>query len=176
MKVQVVSHDEADEIVANPPDDLKAVVSIHSPPNSRMATWVNTHGKIRTRPCLGFDEFEGHKIALTFDDACVEGQDVFIPEKHHIQAFIDWARTVPYPADGTILIHCHAGIARSTACALTFLSVHRGPGTERECIDEIFAGRLIVWHADELLGREQALHNAEQDWKAEQKALGIYTF
>lgn len=180
MKLQIVSHDEADEIVPQG-DDLTAVVSIYSPPNSRMATWVNTHGKVRTRPVLGFDEFPGHKIALSFDDANVEGHNVFVPEEHDIRRFLTWAETVPFPAEGTLLIHCHAGIARSTACALAFLALKHGPGAEEKCVLDVARARpetwfndLIVHLADGILGRNGALLNAMQEWKDRVKAAGIY--
>ncbi|GAG08257.1 unnamed protein product, partial [marine sediment metagenome] len=146
--------------------------------------WVNSHGKVRTQPCLGYDEFQGHKIALSFDDATVEGQNITVATKADVKRLIEWGDNIPFPREGsTILFHCHAGIARSAACALVFLASHSGKGYERQCVDEIFEGRpeawfndLIVWLGDELLGREQVLHNAVQDWKTEQKALGIYTF
>ena len=39
--------------------------------------------------------------------------------------------------DASLLIHCHAGISRSTAIALAILSQRLGPGKESEAMDEL---------------------------------------
>lgn len=183
MDIKIVSHSEADEIVPDPPPDLYAVVSIFSPPASRMATWVNTHGKIRTQPCLGFDEFPGPKIALSFDDANVEGHNVFVAQEEDMKRFLNWADAVPFPLEGrTILFHCHAGIARSVSVALAFLLSKLGPGSEEYCLNAIALARpqawpndLIVDLADRALGCNGQLNDAVYDWKQAAKAAGIYS-
>ena len=63
-----------------------------------------------------------------------------------------------------VLIHCRSGKARSTALALVLLRYHRGPGTEKECLQELLRIRplaapniAIVKHGDTLLGCGGAL-------------------
>ena len=58
------------------------------------------------------------------------------------------------------LIHCQAGISRSTAAAFILLSVISGEWKERDCINEIYQRRnimrpnpLIIEFADKLLNR-----------------------
>ena len=177
MFLKITSHKEADQIVPSAPSDLLAVVSIFTPPNSRVVEWEG----ITPRPVLGFDEFSGHKIALCFDDTVVTGHRVFPPERHDVARFLNWAETVPYPRHGTMLIHCHAGISRSTACALAFLSLKHGPGSEKTCIEHIASIRpqtnfndLIVLLADELLDRRGALSGAVEAWKAIVKSSKLY--
>lgn len=62
--------------------------------------------------------------------------------------------------DASLLIHCHAGISRSTAIALAILSQRLGPGKESEAMDELLRIRPeavpnlhIIRLADEILGR-----------------------
>lgn len=65
---------------------------------------------------------------------------------------------------GTVLIHCEAGISRSTAAALILYAVWLGPGAEREAASRVFqavAGAspnaaMVRW-ADQILQREGAL-------------------
>ena len=70
------------------------------------------------------------------------------------------------------MFHCHAGISRSTACALTYLTIKLGPGSEEECVEKIWEVRPIAWFndrivtiADALLNRNGALVKAVSDWK-----------
>jgi len=74
-------------------------------------------------------------------------------------------------ADGNLLIHCNAGVARSTAAALAIIADRRGPGCEAEALAEMLRLRpcavpnlLIVRFADELLGRGGRLLEAVQAW------------
>jgi len=66
------------------------------------------------------------------------------------------------PSDGgvtRVLVHCRRGKSRSTALGLVLLRHHRGPGTEKQCLEELLRVRplaapniAIVKHGDELLG------------------------
>ena len=77
------------------------------------------------------------------------------------------------PTDGAmrVLVHCRSGKARSTALGLVLLRHHRGPGTEKECLEELLRVRpiaapnlAIVRHGDSLLGCDGALvHVVEND-------------
>jgi predicted protein tyrosine phosphatase len=65
---------------------------------------------------------------------------------------------------GTVLVHCEAGISRSSAAALVLYACWLGPGKEREALQRVLAQRPVAWpnrlmvaHADRLLGRDGRL-------------------
>ena len=77
-------------------------------------------------------------------------------------------------ADGArhVLVHCHAGISRSTATAAIFMAQHN-PGSERAAFEAVrrvrprsWPNSLIVRLADARLGRQGALIAAMQDHHA----------
>ncbi len=81
------------------------------------------------------------------------------PESSHIAELIafgkDWDRTAPF------LVHCWAGISRSTAAAYILLCDLHGPGQEERIARALRfhaphaqPNRLMVRHADLLLGRD----------------------
>lgn len=66
-----------------------------------------------------------------------------------------------------LIVHCYAGISRSTAAAFTLLCAVAGPGHEQTLIEWILSTRhiadpngLIVKHADDVLGRNGAMVKA----------------
>jgi predicted protein tyrosine phosphatase len=69
--------------------------------------------------------------------------------------------------EASVLIHCWAGISRSTAVAFAILCQSTGPGRETDCIESILAIRpqafpnaLIVELADRILQRKGAMREA----------------
>lgn len=76
-----------------------------------------------------------------------------------------------------ILIHCHAGVSRSTAIAIAAL-VQNGvdPAEAIDQIEEIrpclWPNQLIIKHADDYLGLKGKLYNEVLDWK--QSRRGYY--
>lgn len=79
------------------------------------------------------------------------------PRRHHVRAGLDFARR---QAGRRLLIHCHAGVSRSTALAYAIL-VHRhgAAGDEPRLLERILEirpqacpNRLVVRYADALLG------------------------
>lgn len=72
------------------------------------------------------------------------------------------------PAD-RLLVHCHAGISRSSAITLAILAARMGPGSELRAVEELFRIRPeavpnlhIVGLADRLLARSGHLLEAVQ--------------
>lgn len=100
----------------------------------------------------------GRHFRLEIDDI-TEPLDGFVaPERHHVAGLVDflggWDREAP------LLIHCAAGISRSTAAALTALCLHSDGEDEAELARHLrraaphaSPNRRIVALADELMGR-----------------------
>jgi predicted protein tyrosine phosphatase len=79
------------------------------------------------------------------------------PRRRHVREGLLFARQ---HAGRRLLIHCHAGVSRSTALAYAILiDHHRAIGDERRMLDHLVAlrpqacpNRLMVRYADQLLG------------------------
>jgi predicted protein tyrosine phosphatase len=74
----------------------------------------------------------------------------------HAQAILDFGRCLPGGA--RVLIHCHAGVSRSTAAGFLLVAA-KMPGNEQVAFDLIKSirpvaqpNRLLVRHGDQLLG------------------------
>jgi predicted protein tyrosine phosphatase len=116
--------------------------------------------------------FNGVYFRLQFHDFVepCDGLDAVLPGRTHAREILRFgaavfdARTKPAPH---LLVHCAAGISRSTAAAFAILAQALGPGRETEAINhvvtirpECFPNGLLVQHADELLSRGGALTRA----------------
>ena len=84
-------------------------------------------------------------------------------DKKDIQQIITLAREL-HSATGRVLIHCEAGVSRSSAAALIMYACWLGPGREREAMTRVLAQRPIalpnrrmVEIADKLLDRKGRL-------------------
>lgn len=94
--------------------------------------------------------------------------------QHHVEPMLRLAaRVKEQPAP--VLVHCAAGISRSTATALVLLAALSEPGQEKAALDHLLASvqntyekglradlfirpnRRVVWWGDQLLNREGAL-------------------
>jgi|TARA_Y100000310_G_scaffold340973_1_gene438583 predicted protein tyrosine phosphatase len=103
----------------------------------------------------------------------VEVHDISQPEPgaihvqdEHILNLIEFLHA--WPAEESLLVHCYAGISRSTAVALIALTMKR-PGREsdaaqalREAAPHASPNRLIISLADRLLGLEGRLVAARE--------------
>ena len=103
--------------------------------------------------------------AVVFDDIEEEHPDFHPPKKEQIREVLDFGAELDEGAN--LLVHCMAGVSRSTACAMAILARHSGPGSERQIAEYIrkirpraMPNRLVLSHADELLERDGALLGA----------------
>lgn len=103
------------------------------------------------------------KIRLEFHDITQDTDFEFGPRAHHVEQVIDFARTIQHE-QGALLVHCEAGISRSSAAALTVFATWFGAGREQQAVDRTYAAQPQAWPnglfvalADELLGRDGAL-------------------
>lgn len=111
---------------------------------------------------VGFERC-ARSIRLEFHDISEDTDFEFGPRVHHVEQVIEFARTI-YHEPGTLLVHCEAGISRSSAAAVTVFSTWLGAGKEEEAVERIYAAQPQAWPnshfvelADELLGRDGAL-------------------
>lgn len=87
-----------------------------------------------------------------------------LPDDEHVRELVDYL--IAWPGDEALLIHCFAGISRSTAAALITLSLHLD---EFEAARELRAAAphahpnpRIIALADRVLGREGRLVAARE--------------
>ena len=145
LTIEVASRYEAGDILSAPErcSEVMCLVSIGDVQDELPAGYHNVNRKLR----------------LLVADVNTE----FGATDEDIQQIISLARELQ-SATGRILIHCEAGISRSTAAALIMYSVWLGPGREREAMMRVLAQRPIaipnrrmVQIADRLLNRNGRL-------------------
>ena len=106
----------------------------------------------------------GQHLRLRFHDIDAPQDGMLPPEPRHIEAIlrfgVDWA------GRGPAIVHCYAGVSRSTAAALTLIA-QANPGHEaaaarllRERAPHAKPNRLMIRLADEALGLRGRLSDA----------------
>src|SRR3954454_4965857 len=105
-----------------------------------------------------------HRTILRFNDIIGEVPGLKAPEVGHVEAILGFGRSLAHDAstrhEGHLLIHCHAGISRSTA-AMAMLLAQAAPDEDEDRIfQELLRIRPQAWpnsrmigFADDLLGR-----------------------
>ena len=102
------------------------------------------------------------RATLRFHDAIEPDRDILLPQKSDVEAILSFGRDAAEA--GGLLIHCHAGISRSTAATLMILAQARPDEPEDELADRLLQTRPQAWpnsrmitFADELLDRDGRL-------------------
>ncbi len=105
-----------------------------------------------------------HRIEMHFNDAIESGPGIELPQARHVEEILAFGnafqRDLAARREAHLLIHCHAGISRSTA-AMTALLMQADPDeTEERIFERLVAIRprawpnsLMIGFADDLLGR-----------------------
>ncbi len=103
------------------------------------------------------------RIRLEFHDVIEDTDSEFGPRTWHVEEVVDFAQAIQHE-EGTLLVHCEAGISRSSAAALTAFATWLGVGKEQDAVDRTYVAQpqaqpnsLFVELADDLLGRDGAL-------------------
>ena len=102
------------------------------------------------------------RLILTFHDIVTAAPGLVMPSRHVVQAIhgfrLGWSRQAP------MLIHCFAGISRSTAAAYILACAATAPGREADIATHLRAtsptatpNLLMVALADNILEREGAM-------------------
>jgi predicted protein tyrosine phosphatase len=112
---------------------------------------------------------DGARARLRFHDVNHETEGYAAPQREHIETLFAFGRAMAACPSPHLLVHCHAGISRSTAAAVALL-VQRYPGAEREAFEWVSGVRPVAWPnarmialADAVLGLDGAL-NAALAW------------
>jgi predicted protein tyrosine phosphatase len=112
-------------------------------------------GSTRDQEPAGFGKV-ARKLRLVFEDALSTAEGG--PVVEDIERLIAFARDVDL-SRGKLLVHCAAGISRSSAAASIVLAVVLGPGREPEAVAHVLRthphvrpNRRMLELADELLG------------------------
>lgn len=89
------------------------------------------------------------------------------PTKEQIEQVLEWSAGLP--DDAVLLVHCEAGISRSTAVALAILVQKHGLDQIDRCVDLLFGVRpesapnpLIAKYADQILNCGGKLEKAAE--------------
>ncbi|MGJ8673991.1 hypothetical protein [Rubritalea sp.] len=111
---------------------------------------------------VGFPDADIH--FATFDDTEVQ-ENGKAPVHDDVLSCLEFARNIP--KDSQLLIHCMAGISRSTATAMSIISDFYGAGSELEAAMNVQRirpianpNRLILGISDDILERDGALSSA----------------
>lgn len=115
---------------------------------------------------------ENHYVSFFYDSDLLG--DVHAPTREQIRHLIDWLSPRCQPGSAAqFLIHCDAGLGRSTATGYIAWSLFLGPGREQEAFDamkdsslesKLVPNSIIIDHADDLLGRAGALRKPLTEW------------
>jgi predicted protein tyrosine phosphatase len=111
----------------------------------------------------GFDPH--HRTILRFHDAIEPGPNVVLPQLGHVEAILGFGRALGHDAetrsDGHLLIHCHAGISRSTAAmAMILAQAHPAEDDDglfrrlTEIRPQAWPNSIMIGFADDILGRD----------------------
>lgn len=142
LVIEVASRVEASEILSSPRHLAKI-------------TWLVSIGAEEDELPSGYDTIS-RKLRLLFGDTLDEESGA---TEADILSLIRLAQDLR-SAKGKVLIHCEAGVSRSTAAALILYACWLGPGLEAEAMERVLAqrplaipNRRMVALADDLLNR-----------------------
>jgi predicted protein tyrosine phosphatase len=113
-----------------------------------------------------FQAFDPHfRAVMRFHDAIEPDPGILLPKKSDVEAILSFGRDAAEA--GGLLIHCHAGISRSTAATLMILAQAHPDEDEDALADRLLRTRPQAWpnsrmiaFADDLLGRRGRLASA----------------
>jgi predicted protein tyrosine phosphatase len=121
-----------------------------------------------------FAAYGPHKrLTLRFDDIITPLPGMALPESHHIEALLEFGKGLAAASDDPLnhlLVHCHAGISRSTASMTLILAQALPQVPAPSILEEVLRIREKAWPnlrmieiGDAMLGRGGALVAAAHD-------------
>lgn len=166
-KVEVVNRSKAGKRLMSKSllPNLAGLVSIGDPASKLPAGFRNATRRIR----LEFSDVD------PWDDDTV----YVFPTDADIQRLIKFAENTR-DLQGTIIVHCYAGLCRSPAAAFIMHCVWLGPGNEEEAMQKALKScretnpqpnSVMIEIADRLLEREDAMVNTNIDFFVTTKGM-----
>ncbi len=142
-----------------PMSAIERAIDLHQP--SHMISLLDPATMVDTPDRIHLD----NHLKVGVNDIAEHQEGLTAPDVHHVQGVIDFAAA--WPREAPILIHCWAGISRSTASAFITLCLHNERGVESELAQRIRdaaphaqPNRRIVALADEIMERDGAMIEA----------------
>jgi predicted protein tyrosine phosphatase len=126
-----------------------------------------------------FWAYDPHRrTTLHFHDTIQPGPDLLLPQTEHVEAILNFGLSLMADAErqpAHLLVHCHAGISRSTA-AMAILLAQADPGEDEDSVfarihhlrPQAWPNSLMIGFADELLERKERLSSALSRFYAQQ--------
>ncbi len=116
-------------------------------------------------PLDGYPPLE--RLVLRFHDVVKPGPTTIAPAREHVEALLAFGRDLPGGDPSHLLVHCHAGVSRSTA-AMAALLLQAHPNADEDALfrhislirRQAWPNSIIIGHADDLLGRDGRLVKA----------------
>ena len=146
-------------LIVCPLHEVEAVTTARSP--SHIVTLIGPLAELPA--CLGSSE--AARLHLSFNDITKPAEGLTLPCAAHIGELIGFCRG--WDRASPLLIHCWAGISRSTAAAYIAATDRLGPGSEadlakalREASPTASPNPLMIALADAALGRGGAMTEA----------------
>jgi predicted protein tyrosine phosphatase len=140
-------------IFVTPLSAVEDSIRLHFP--SHLVTLLSPEHMIDTPDGIPSDRH----LRLAFNDVADEWESDTPPAAHHIEKLIGFGRD--WDAEHPMLVHCWAGISRSTAAAYILLCDRLGPGSEAEIAAALRAraphacpNSLMIRLADDMLNRD----------------------
>ena len=112
-----------------------------------------------------FAEFAPHhRLSLRFHDIIDPEPGRFAPTREDVERLLAFGRDLHEPAGGHLLVHCHAGVSRSTASAALILAQVHPDRPAADALEAVSRMRPRAWpnlrileFGDALLGRNGEL-------------------
>lgn len=128
---------------------------------SHLVTLINANTPVERPPAIA----EERHLFIAVNDILEPMEGMTAPAEEHVQQLLDFVEC--WNAEKPIVIHCFAGISRSTAAAFITVCALRPQRDEEEIARLIRAGSpsatpnlLLVRLADEMLGRRGRMVSA----------------
>ena len=85
------------------------------------------------------------RLALRFHDIIEVTPGWLAPSREDVARLLEFGREVTEPAQSHLLVHCHAGVSRSTAAAALILAQAHPERPAREALDAVARMRPRAW-------------------------------
>jgi len=97
-----------------------------------------------------------HRTVLHFHDEIEPGPQVELPRPEHVEAVLAFGRALAHDLGerpkAHLLIHCHAGISRSTAAMTALLAQAHPDEPEAQIFERVLAIRSKAWPNSLMIG------------------------